>query len=120
MSKVKGRIAVLGALAVLVAAVTGGYWMLRSSTRLPSPDSPTFEEVVRSFYGGLAHLEIGLLDDARRGFTRATELVPGEPAAWANLGLANIRLGEFEAAVPLVQRAANLAPENSEIELLFG
>jgi FG-GAP-like repeat len=46
--------------------------------------------------------------------------VPGEPAAWANLGLANIRLGDFETAVPLVQRATNLAPENSEIELLFG
>src|SRR5262245_10839432 len=105
---------------LLVAAALGGYVALRRGDRLPSSSSAGYEEVVRAFYNGLANLEVGLLDDARRGFARATELVPGEPAAWANLGLANIRLGEFDTAVPLVQRAANLAPENSEIELLFG
>src|SRR4029450_7349034 len=116
----KGRRVFWGGFAVLlVAAALGGY-VVRRIDRLPSPGSPTYEETVRSFYGGMAHLEIGLLDDARRGFTRTTELVPGGPAAWANLGLANIRLGDFETAVPLVQRATNLAPENSEIELLFG
>jgi tetratricopeptide (TPR) repeat protein len=116
----RSRAVLWGGALLLVAIAVGGFWLLRPGERFPSPGAPIYEEVVRSFYGGLAHLEIGLLDDARRGFTRATELVPGEPAAWANLGLANIRLGEFEAAVPLVQRAANLAPENSEIELLFG
>jgi tetratricopeptide (TPR) repeat protein len=119
--RAKSRAALWGGIAVLLMAVAvGSYWMLRSSNRLPSPESPTYEEVVRSFYLGLANLEVGLLDDARRGFARAGELVPGEPATWANLGLVEIRLGEFDAALPLVQRAASLAPESGEVELLFG
>jgi hypothetical protein len=54
----------------------GGYRILWSSKRLPSPESPTYEEVVRSFYLGLAKLDVGLFDDAKRAFARATEWSP--------------------------------------------
>ncbi|HXH24435.1 MAG TPA: FG-GAP-like repeat-containing protein, partial [Vicinamibacterales bacterium] len=63
-------------------------------------------------------LEVGLLDDARRQFTEATELVPSEPASWANLGLAHLRLGELEAAVAPIERALALAPDNADIVML--
>jgi hypothetical protein len=38
---------------------------------------------VRTFYRGLASLQVGLLDDAQAS-SRTTELVPREPAAWAD------------------------------------
>jgi Flp pilus assembly protein TadD len=74
--------------------------------------------VTRAFYWGLSALEVGLLDDARQQFTKATSVVPEEPAAWANLGLTQLRLGELEAAVAPVERALALAPGNGEIVLL--
>jgi hypothetical protein len=76
--------------------------------------------MVRTFYRALAQLEVGLLDDAKRGFTRATEVVPGEPAAWANLALTEIRLGEYDLALPPIERASALAPANSDIQYMFG
>ena len=77
---------------------------------LPAPGSQAYEQVSRAFYHGLAALEVGLLDDARQQFTTATGLVPEEAAAWANLGLAQLRLGELDAAVMPVERAVVRAP----------
>jgi tetratricopeptide (TPR) repeat protein len=85
---------------------------------LPGPGSEQYEAVTRAFYWGLSALEVGLLDDARQQFTTATTLVPEEPAAWANLGLSQLRLGELEAAVPAIDRALALAPGNGDIVLL--
>jgi predicted Zn-dependent protease len=53
-------------------------------------------------------------------FKTATDVVPEEPAAWANLGLAQLRLGELDAAVMPVDRALELAPANVDIALLAG
>ena len=78
----------------------------------------TYEQTTRAFYHGLAALEVGLLDDARQQFTSATGLVPREPASWANLGLAQMRLGELDAAAEPVERALSLAPDNSDLVLL--
>jgi tetratricopeptide (TPR) repeat protein len=109
-------------LAAIVMAVVVGYLIRRAtSTRgLPSADSPAYEETTRSFYRGLAQLQVGLLDDAKREFARATELAPGEPAAWANLGIAHLRLGEFDAAVAPIATAAALMPRQSDVALLQG
>jgi tetratricopeptide (TPR) repeat protein len=107
-------VAFVSAMAVAAAALV--VW--RRATALPQPGSAAYERVTRAFYHGLAALEVGLLDDARRQFTEATELVPKEPASWANLGLAHLRLGELEAAVASVERALALAPDNAEIVML--
>ena len=109
----------IAVLLVLALAIAGGYIVLRRSHRSLSTDPRTYEEVVRSFYRALASLQVGLLDDAKTGFTRATELVPGEPASWANLSLAQMRLGDFDGAFQSVQRAVTLSPTSS-IEFLFG
>ncbi|HEY6509392.1 MAG TPA: tetratricopeptide repeat protein, partial [Vicinamibacterales bacterium] len=111
----RGLLVAAAAALALVAAVV---YLRRPS--LPAPGSETYDEISRAFYHGLAALEVGLLDDARQQFTRATTLVPEEPAAWANLGLAQLRLGELDAAVMPVERALELAPSNVDIAMLAG
>ena len=104
----------------MAAAVVGaGVYYLRGPS-LPAPGSEPYEQISRAFYHGLAALEVGLLDDARQQFTRATTLVPEEPAAWANLGLTQLRLGELDAAAAPVERALQLAPSNVDIAMLAG
>lgn len=76
------------------------------------------EDVVRRFYRGLAHLEVGQTDAAAEELREATRLAPDEPAAWANLALAHLRLGSLEAAGAALERAAELAPDNGRIAFL--
>jgi tetratricopeptide (TPR) repeat protein len=119
MTSARTRIALWTTVAVLVI-VTGGYLIVLRRDRLPPPDSPAYEEVVRRFYRGLASLEVGLLDDAKREFAEATVVVPAEPASWANLGLAHLRLGDFDGSAQALQRAAALAPSDGDIAFLEG
>lgn len=116
----KSRVAVWTTAGLAVVAVAAGAYLIGRRTRLPSPDSRVYEDTTRSFYRALASLQVGLLDDAKTGFGRAAELAPDEPAAWANLSVAQIRLGDFDAAFQSVQRAAAAAPKNSRVEFLFG
>src|SRR5947208_8338614 len=97
--------------AALVVAAAG-------CSRLPSADSPVYEDTTRSFYRGLAELQVGLLDDAKRDFGKATELVPDEPASWANLGLAHLRLGEFDSAATPIEKAVSLSPSTGDLLFL--
>ena len=92
MTSTRLRIAGWTAAAVLVCVAVGAYWLVRRRDRLPPANSQAYEDVVRRFYRGLASLEVGLLDDAKREFAEATVVVPNEPASWANLGLARLRL----------------------------
>jgi tetratricopeptide (TPR) repeat protein len=105
---------------VLLAAGAAALFVLWRRPSLPQPGSSAYEEVTRAFYRGLASLEVGLLDDARREFTSATERVPEEPASWGNLGLARLRLGELDAAAEPIGRALALAPDNADVVLLAG
>jgi tetratricopeptide (TPR) repeat protein len=114
VSRAKVVALTLGLLALAIAA------FLTLRDRLPSPGSAAYEEATRTFYRGLASLQVGLLDNARQQFTRATELVPAEPASWANLGLVHLRLSELDASVAPIERAAALAPASSEVALLAG
>ena len=107
-------------LVVLAVLAADGYYAYLHRGRLPSPDSPVYEDTTRSFYRGLAELQVGLLDDAKRDFGKATELVPGEPAAWANLGLAHLRLGEFDAATAPIEKAVSLSSSTSDLVFLRG
>ena len=105
-------------LSLVLVVVAVGAMLVWRARALPAPGSNTYEQTTRAFYHGLAALEVGLLDDARQQFTSATMLVPREPASWANLGLAQLRLGELEAAAEPVERALSLAPDNSDLVLL--
>ena len=111
----------IAAAAVLVIAIAVIVVVLmRRAQALPAPGSDPYEQTTRAFYHGLAALEVGLLDDARQQFTRATTLVPDEPASWANLGLTDVRLGELDQAVQPIERALALAPGNGDVVLLAG
>jgi tetratricopeptide (TPR) repeat protein len=109
------RPAIVAAVLVILAGTAAFIWRARA---LPAPGSNLYEDTTRAFYHGLAALEVGLLDDARQQFTSATMLVPREPASWANLGLAQLRLGELDAAAAPIERALSLAPDNSDLVLL--
>ena len=72
------------------------------------------------FYLGLAALQSGEDVNARKGLTRATELAPGEPAGWVNLGLLQTRQQEYDAAPQEFEKARAVAPNHSQIETFLG
>ncbi|HXG64184.1 MAG TPA: FG-GAP-like repeat-containing protein [Blastocatellia bacterium] len=88
--------------------------------KLPDPSSKEYADMVRAFYVGLAAMQSA--DDARAEsqLSRATEIVPQEPAAWANLGLLSLRQRNFDAAAARLEKARELAPDNSRIYVLLG
>jgi len=110
----------LGLVALLLVAIAG-YLVVRRNGALPGPGSTTYRDMVSAFYVGLAALDIGdLLDDAETAFLRAGELIPEEPATWANLGVLHLRRGELDDAGRYLERARSLAPSSSEIAVLQG
>lgn len=114
------RTAISIAAGLLAVAALTGYVVSRRPAALPAPDSLAYQQLIRAFYRGLASLDTGLIDDAKTEFTRATELARGEPAAWANLGIAHLRMSEFDAAAIAIDQAAAAAPRSSEIAMLRG
>ena len=117
--RARARPLLIVAILLLVAAT--GYLSLRRAGALPGPGSTVYQETVSAFYVGLAALEVGeLLDDAEAALRRASELIPEEPATWANLGVLHLRRGEFEDAARYLGQAQSLAPASSEIAMLLG
>ncbi len=92
----------------------------RPGEKLPAKSSKEYNEVVRAFYIGLAALQVG--DDVRADsrLAQVTQLVPPEPAGWANWGLLALRQRNFDAAAERLERARSLAPENDQIFYLLG
>ncbi|HYN23466.1 MAG TPA: FG-GAP-like repeat-containing protein [Pyrinomonadaceae bacterium] len=68
----------------------------------------------------MAALQVG--DDVRADskLMRLTQLVPDEPAGWANWGLLALRQRNFDAAAERLERARSLAPDNDQIYYLIG
>ena len=90
------------------------------SSGLPPIDSKAYRDLCAAFYLGLSALQSGEDVNARKGLTRATEIAPGEPAAWANLGLLEFRQQDYEGAYKSIKKAQMLVPSNSRIEALLG
>src|SRR6267143_1286679 len=92
----------------------------RTNTNLPEKTSKESSEAVRGFYVGLAALQVG--DDVRAEskLAQLTQLVPDEPAGWANWGLLALRQRNFDPAAERLERARSLAPENDQIYYLIG
>ncbi len=86
--------------------------------KLPGPSSSVYQEAVGSFYTGLAAVQVGESGVAEAAFRRVTELVPEEPAAWADLGLVALQQEQLDTAAARLERARSLAPENGRIALL--
>src|ERR1700741_2865686 len=92
----------------------------RSGQRLPDPSSKEYADFVSTFYVGLAALQVG--DDVRAesNLAKATQMVPGEPAGWADWGILALRQRNFDAAGQRLDRARELAPKNDRIYYLLG
>ena len=105
----------LFALAALVT-VTGCH----SMPKLPAKDSQAYAEVVSAFYVGLAALQVGDDVHAESKLSEVTQLVPGEPAGWANWGILALRQRNYDTAEQRLDRARDLAPKNDRIYDLLG
>src|SRR5215218_9395601 len=103
-------------LLALVLIVSG----CRPTSNLPTKSSPQYNELVRTFYIGLAALEVGHDVQADAKLSQFTQLAATEPAGWANWGLLALRQRNYDTASERLQRARDLAPDNSEIHYLVG
>lgn len=82
---------------------------------VPDKSSTDLAPAVRSFYVGLAAVEVG--DDVRAAqeLTRVTELAPGEPAGWNNLGVLQLRQKDLESAAKSFDRARSIAGDSAVV-----
>lgn len=103
--------------AIAAAALTAPF-LQGCPKRAAAPGSPNYDATVRAFYTGVIAFQVG--DDTRADteLTRATQLAPEEPAAWANLGLFRMRQGNLAEAQVALEKARTLAPKNGRIAFL--
>ena len=92
----------------------------RQTPTLPSRSTAEYNELVRTFYIGLAALQVGHDVQADSKLGQFTQLAPGEPAGWANWGLLALRQRNFDVASERIERARSLAPDNDDIQYLIG
>ena len=87
---------------------------------LPKKPSTEYNLAVKTFYVGLAALQVG--DDVRADarLAQLTQLVPDEPSGWGNWGVLALRQRNFEATAERLNRARSLMPENDQIHYLIG
>jgi Tfp pilus assembly protein PilF len=90
------------------------------SQKLPVRSSKMYDEVVSAFYVGLAALQVGDDVHADAKLAQVTQLVPGEPAGWANWGVLALRQRNLDVAAQRLERARSLAPQNDHMYDLIG
>jgi len=105
--------------AVLVSVLVLGTSCGRNAG-LPEPGSQKYAELVSAFYVGLVALQTGADEPAKAKLTQATQIAPGEPASWADLGLLALRQQDFDTAYKYADQARSRMPDNSRIEELLG
>ncbi|MGC2636169.1 MAG: FG-GAP-like repeat-containing protein [Acidobacteriaceae bacterium] len=87
---------------------------------MPKAESAQYQQFVKAFYVGLAAMQVG--NDARAddSLHQATQLAPGEPAAWADWGLLALRQRNYDLAEQRLDRAGALEKNNGRIEYMLG
>ncbi len=127
--RARTRVGLMLAVAALIACVgVAAFFVVRrpgngppaAEDSLPEPGSETYRAMVSAFYAGVAALDVEANEQARTSLTRASELVPAEPSAWANLGVVEVRKPDYEAAARDLERARGLAPDSAAIERMLG
>jgi len=100
-----------------LAAVLSG---CHAKANLPERGSKAYADVVSAFYVGLAALQVGDDVHAESKLSEVTQLVPAEPAGWANCGVLALRQRNYDVAAQRLERARDLAPQNDQIYDLLG
>lgn len=105
---------------IIILMLATFFGACRQEPDLPGPETKEYRAIVSAFYVGVAALQVG--DDVRaeERLKAATQIVPEEPASWANLGLLALRQREFDAAAERLERARTHAPDNAQIQILLG
>jgi tetratricopeptide (TPR) repeat protein len=91
-----------------------------SAPKMPEKGSKAYADVVSAFYVGLAALQVGDDVHAESKLSELTQLVPAEPAGWANWGVLALRQRNYDLAAQRLERARDLAPQNDRIYDLLG
>lgn len=110
----------LQSVASLLLVVLAAASCSRDSSGLPDPGSRGYRDLVRSFFTGVGALEVGEDVRAREELTRASEIAPGEPSVWANLGILAMLQQSLDQAREDFGTARDLSPANSRVEYLLG
>src|SRR5215213_202082 len=105
---------------IILLVALSAFSSCRPGTTLPPKSSPEYNELVRTFYIGLAALEVGHDVQADAKLQQFTQLAPTEPAGWANWGLLALRQRNYDTAAERLNKARDLAPDNSDIFYLLG
>src|SRR5262245_61009210 len=105
----------IGLVLALAGAGVAGYFLWWKRPALPEPGTPQYQEYLETFQVGAAALDVGFDKEAEKKLSLAIELIPGEPAAWANRGLLALRRNQLPSAAEDLKRAQELAPDSSEI-----
>ena len=110
------RLILLCLLGSVIAASSGCH----SGGKLPDKSSQQYANVVSAFYVGLAALQVGDDVHAESRLSEVTQLVPAEPAGWANWGILALRQRNYDPAAQRLERARAVAPKNDHIYHLLG
>lgn len=105
---------------IVFLLLAGGLLSACQQDHVPAPGSPAYQDVVSSFYTGVVAIQVGENFRAEGRLTEVTDQAPGEPAAWANLGVLALRQQQYETAADRLERARSLLPGNSVIQYLSG
>ena len=93
---------------------------MNSGPKLPEKGSKAYAAVVSAFYIGLAALQVGDDVHAESKLSEVTQVVPTEPAGWANWGVLALRQRNYDVAGQRLERARDFAPQNDQIYDLLG
>ncbi len=110
---------ILLSLTVLVVCLVGA-WRLavtRPTLQVPARRAAS-AEIVAAFYKSLAALDVDESELAGRVLQQAVQQAPEEPALWANLAVAQLRLRDMQQARGTLQRAMELAGDSQELAVL--
>ncbi len=110
------RLLIAGAVALLFALVFIGYSLWRRG----HPSAENYRALVSTFTEGVVALEVSDDEHALPSLLLATQIAPGEAAAWADLGIFYLRHNNPEAARSAIEKASALAPKNAQILALRG
>jgi Flp pilus assembly protein TadD len=121
----RNHLAILVALAT-IAVLGVATWVLSRGpgSRSGSPRSAGAElpspplETIGPFHVGVSSLDVEENERAGRLFQELSRQLPREPAVWANLGIAHLRLGNLTGAEEALATSARLAPANQQITVL--
>lgn len=118
-SRSSRRWALLAITVAVLVVLSAGAFLLWHWGLQPRPGTPVYREMVSAFSAGVAALDVEANPTAQAKLTLATELVPEEPAAWADLGLLQVRLMDYDSAARNLAQAHTLAPDSGAIERLL-